>query len=67
MSKGSNRRPSQVSDEEFAERWDAIFGHDDSEEAGKTAAVCMICGGELDKDGNCKELIMQQSRSTGER
>jgi hypothetical protein len=53
MSKGSNRRPSQVSDEEFAERWDAIFGHDDPD-------VCMICGGELDKDGNCKELIMQQ-------
>jgi hypothetical protein len=27
MSKGSLRRPKQVSDEQFADRWDAIFGH----------------------------------------
>ena len=26
MSKGSNRRPLAVSDQEYAERWDAIFG-----------------------------------------
>lgn len=28
MSKGSNRRPVQVSNEEYSNRWDAIFGHD---------------------------------------
>lgn len=28
MGKGSARRPMQVSDEQFAERWDAIFWND---------------------------------------
>ena len=27
MGKGTTRRPKQVSDEQFSERWDAIFDH----------------------------------------
>ena len=28
MSKGSKQRPSQVSNEEYSNRWNEIFGHD---------------------------------------
>lgn len=30
--KGSSSRPKQVSDEEYANRWDAIFGRDKAKE-----------------------------------
>jgi hypothetical protein len=29
MSKGSGRRPSELSEQEWANRWDAIFGRDE--------------------------------------
>ncbi len=32
MSKGSSPRPFSVSDEEYAKRWEAIFGKDKPEE-----------------------------------
>lgn len=44
MSKGSQRRPLQVSDIEFAERWDAIFG-----DTGKVKVVS--------KDRHCRHGV----------
>ena len=32
MSKGSTQRPFQVSNEEYSNRWDAIFGRDNEKE-----------------------------------
>jgi len=32
MSKGSTQRPFQVSNQEYANRWDAIFGRDNEKE-----------------------------------
>ena len=32
MGKGSNPRPFQVSNEEYSNRWDAIFGRDNEKE-----------------------------------
>ena len=32
MSKGSTQRPIQVSNQEYANRWDAIFGRDNEKE-----------------------------------
>lgn len=37
MSKGSRQRPTQVSNEEYANRWDAIFGIHKDEKPDETA------------------------------
>lgn len=47
--KGPDRRPQQVSNEEFAERWDAIFGKE----------KCPICKREL-IDGLCPKQLEDQ-------
>ena len=67
MSKGSKRRPMQVSDETFAERWAAIFGNDstgsDSTQDGYDAVRCSICGSEMVEIGGesvCRKLLEQQ-------
>lgn len=39
MSKGSKPRPFSVSNEQYAERWDAIFGKDKAK-----SALCPKCG-----------------------
>jgi hypothetical protein len=36
MSKGSNQRPKQVSNDEYAQRWDAIFGKQPEDESETT-------------------------------
>lgn len=40
MSKGSNPRPFQVANEEYAKRWDLIFGGD-NEKTNKTQALAI--------------------------
>jgi hypothetical protein len=39
MSKGSNPRPFQVSNQEYANRWDAIFGKDNDSQENKKKAL----------------------------
>ena len=43
MSKGSTPRPFSVSNEEYASRWDAIFGRDQPKEK---PSACPKCGDE---------------------
>ena len=39
MSKGSSPRPFKVSNEEYANRWDAIFGKDNDSQENKEKAL----------------------------
>ncbi len=39
MSKGSSPRPFQVSNQEYANRWDAIFGKDNDSQKNKEKAL----------------------------
>ncbi len=39
MSKGSTPRPFQVSNQEYANRWDAIFGKDNDSQENKEKAL----------------------------
>jgi len=39
MSKGSSPRPFQVSNQEYANRWDAIFGKDNDSQENKEKAL----------------------------
>ena len=39
MSKGSSPRPFQVSNQEYANRWDAIFGKDNDSQENKENAL----------------------------
>ena len=39
MSKGSKSRPFQVSNQEYANRWDAIFGKDNDSQKNKEKAL----------------------------
>ena len=39
MSKGSNPRPFNVSNQEYANRWDAIFGKDNDSQENKEKAL----------------------------
>ena len=55
--KGSAPRPFNVSNDEYANRWDAIFGRDLPKE--NTVYVCMECGGE-----GLKPLCMGPARTT---
>lgn len=64
--KGSSPRPFSVSNEEYANRWDAIFGRDEykcphnvfaihsDSTPGNTTYVCMECGLKTDKPSNAK-------------
>ena len=45
MSKGSSPRPFQVANEEYANRWDAIFGRDNEK---KNEAKSLESGGQRD-------------------
>ena len=57
--KGSKRRPMQISDKEYASRWDAIWGKADAEkEFRMDDDVCSICGGKV-VDGICEKLLEQ--------
>ena len=62
--KGSKRRPAQVSDEQFATRWDAIWGQRDSKKQLRMDKdVCSVCGRHM-VDGICPEQLRQQQERT---
>ena len=64
MSKGDKQRPRQVSNDEYATRWDAIWGKDDSDKQFRMDAdTCSICGEKM-TDGICPKLIEQQKERT---
>jgi CDGSH-type Zn-finger protein len=45
MSKGSRARPKSVSNEEYAQRWDMIFGTDVKQSCGCGRSASGICDG----------------------
>jgi hypothetical protein len=60
MSKGSSPRPFQVSNQEYANRWDAIFGKDNEKENKEKAlefdrieATATFSGGKGDSSPSC--------------
>ena len=59
MSKGSTPRPQQVSNAEFDERWELIFGDQMTFETGTKR--CLICGKPEHEDGICEGLLEQQA------
>ena len=50
MSKGSTQRPFSVSNQEYANRWDAIFGKDNDSQENKEKAL--ESGGQCDPCNN---------------
>jgi hypothetical protein len=52
MSKGSSPRPFKVSNQEYSNRWDAIFGRD-SKESDKIEATATFSGGKGDSSPPC--------------
>ena len=52
MSKGSSPRPFNVSNQEYENRWNAIFGRD-NKESDKIEATATFSGGKGDSSPSC--------------
>ena len=66
MSKGDTQRPRQVSDEDYADRWDAIFGTKPPvvpNDFRLEPDICSVCGRTM-VDGLCPEQERTQDKRT---
>ena len=53
MGKGSTSRPFSVTNDEYANRWNAIFGRDKPKESDKIEATATFSGGKDDSSPSC--------------